>query len=81
MSDIDSKKHVRVDFKLSDNTDIVTDTECDNIARVLSLGEDDVVNTIDTGTEEESVLEHNRATHNNIFFLYFLMSLILAVFI
>jgi len=80
VSDIDSKKHVRVDFKLSDNTDIVTDTECDNIARVLSHGEDEDFNTIDTETEEVGeILEHNRATDNNLFFLSFLISLILAI--
>lgn len=79
VSDVDSKKHVRADFKLSDKIDVITGTECDKISQVLSHNENEESNTIDTGGEGEQVLAYNRATHNNLFFLSFLISIILTV--
>ena len=49
VSDVDSKKHVRADFKLSDKIDVITGTECDKISQVLSQNETEESNTIDTG--------------------------------
>ena len=46
---------------------------------VLSHNENEESNTIDTGGEGEQVLAYNRATHNNLFFLSFLISIILTV--
>ena len=79
VNDVDSKKHVRADFKLSDKIDVITGTECDKISQVLSHNENEESNTIDTGGEGEQVLAYNRATHNNLFFLSFLISIILTV--
>jgi len=76
VSDVDSKKHVRADFKLSDKIDVITGTECDKISQVLSHNENEESNTIDTGGEGEQVLAYNRATHNNLFFLSFLISIL-----
>merc|ERR1719270_3153539 len=67
MGGLDSKKHVRIDFKFSDNKDNLTNTDCDLIDQVLPRGvmehiidEDEGMNKIDTGAEEEKVLEFNR---------------------
>ena len=43
------------------------------------IDEDEGMNKIDTGAEEEKVLEFNRANTNIIFFLSFLVSLILTI--